>query len=98
MGGTTTKFQSFLSYPLEREWCVDGLTLAQVTRDQGAGDLQPFATRGDGRAAAHQPCRPQGQEHADLGVGAWAAMGLYRHRLSKAEIYGFDNSTISLRS
>lgn len=75
VGGTTAKFQSFLSYSLESEWCVDGLTLAQVTRDPGAGGFQPFATWGDGRAAAHQPCRLQGQEHAGLGVGAWAAIG-----------------------
>lgn len=75
VGGTTTKFQSFFSYSLGSEWCVDGLTLAQVTRNQGAGNFQCFATWGDGRAAAHQPCRLQGQEHAGPGVGGWAAMG-----------------------
>lgn len=75
VGGTTTKFQSFLSYSLESEWCVDGLTLAQVTRDQGAGNFQSFATWGHGREAAHQPCRLQGQDRAGLGAGAWAAMG-----------------------
>lgn len=75
VGGTTTKFQSFLSYSLKSEWCVDGLTLAKVTRDQGAGNFHPFATWDDERAAAHQLRRLQGQGHAGLGVGAWAAMG-----------------------
>lgn len=94
VGGTTTKLQSFLSYSLESEWCVDELTLAQVTRDQRAGDFQPFATWGDGRAAAHQPCRLQGQEQAGLGVGDWAATG---HRQTQTRNSWFNTSATSLR-
>lgn len=94
VGGTTTKFQSFLSYSLESKWCVEELTLAQVTRDQGAEDFQPFATWGDGRAAAHQPCRLQGQERAGLGVGDWAATG---HRQTQTRNSWFNTSATSLR-
>lgn len=83
---------SFLT-PVVYRWAAPG------TSHQGPGSWRSAAlcqlTWWES-SSSHQPCRLWGWEHTGLGGGAWDATG---HRCTHTrEMYGFNTSTLSLRS